>query len=81
MIIRKEDPAKIAENEQKISSKKRESGLGRGLESLLDDNMPDPASKPNVVRRDADGKIKVTNDDIYRKEGVFNVKKSKRTWS
>jgi len=80
MIIRKVDPAKTAEKEQKNGVKKRESGLGRGLESLLEDNTPDPASKPSVVRRDPEDKGIKRTDDLYKKEGVLNVKKNKRTW-
>ncbi len=84
MIIRRDDPEKTAEIDKKSGAKKKESGLGRGLESLLEDNTPDPAQKASVVRRNEDEdrrNLLRSNDDLYRKEGVMNVKKIKRTWS
>ena len=63
--------------EDKNALKKRESGLGRGLGSLLEDNSPEISGKSAVVRR-TDEKPARTSDDLYKKEGIKNVKKS--TW-
>ena len=64
--------------EDKNAPKKRESGLGRGLSSLLEDNSPEISGKASVVRRTDDKPVARTSDDLYKKEGVKNVKKS--TW-
>ena len=59
-------------------------GLGRGLDSLLDDNAPNISTKPSVVKRtegDEYEYYRKSTDELFTKEGVKNVKKIKRTWS
>jgi hypothetical protein len=76
-IIRKSDSINTV-HEDKNVPKKRESGLGRGLGSLLEDNSPEISGKASVVRRTDEKPASRASDDLYRKEGVKNVKKS--TW-
>jgi hypothetical protein len=79
-IIRKSNNINTANTvtEDKNAPKKRESGLGRGLGSLLEDNSPGVSGKSSVVRRTDDKSTVRTSDDLYKKDGVKNVKKS--TW-
>ena len=64
---------------------KKLSGLGRGLESLLEDNSPVISERPQVIRRGSaeDTLDKRRNsDDLYKKEGAISyVKTSKRSRS
>ena len=76
-IIRKSNNINVA-TEDKNTPKKRETGLGRGLGSLLEDNSPEISGKSSVVRRTDDKSTVRTSDDLYKKDGVKNVKKS--TW-
>ena len=76
-IIRKSDNINAVKDD-KNNPKKRESGLGRGLGSLLEDNSPEISGKASVVRRTDEKPTTRTSDDLYKKEGVKNVKKS--TW-
>ena len=79
-IIRKIDGRTVVETAKKQPeppAKKKESGLGRGLQSLLDDNSPDVSRKSSVVRRNDENNNR-SSDDLYRKDGVLNVQKSKR---
>ena len=76
-IIRKSNGINPA-TDDKSAPKKRESGLGRGLGSLLEDNSPEISGKASVVRRTDEKPVTRTSDDLYKKEGVKNVKKS--TW-
>ena len=80
-IIRKIDGKTVVETAKKQPeqpAKKKESGLGRGLQSLLEDNSPDIGRRSSVVRRSDDEKSNRSSDDLYRKDGVLNVQKSKR---
>ena len=80
MIIRKEPP-KTEENEKKTAKKpsqKKAAGLGRGLDSLLEDNSPTVASKTQVVKTEP---LKRDNS-LYRKDGAMSyVKTPKRSGS
>ena len=64
---------------------KKPTGLGRGFESLLEDNSPLISSKPTVVcRGDAEDEAlrRRQSDDLYRKDGVRSyVKTPKRSGS
>ena len=64
---------------------KKPTGLGRGFESLLEDNSPLISSKPQVVfRGDAEDEAirRRQSDDLYRKDGVRSyVKTPKRSGS
>ncbi len=80
MIIRKETP-NTEENDKKTAKKpsqKKAVGLGRGLDSLLEDNSPTLTSKTQVVRSEP---IKRDNS-LYRKDGAMShVKTPKRSGS
>ena len=94
MIIRKNAPIEVKKDKpvekqpQKIGKaapKPREAGLGRGLDSLLDDNSPEIWGKPQVVLRgEAEDKriIRESRDNLYKKEGAISyVKTPKRSRS
>ena len=67
------------------TSKKKPAGLGRGLESLLEDNSPIVSGKPTVIRRgDAEDerRRRAETDNLYKKEGAMSyVKTVKRSGS
>ena len=69
----------------KKPAKKKEIGLGRGLDSLLEDNSPSFGSKPKVVvRNDAEETRakRESGNSLYRKEGAISyVKAPKRSGS
>lgn len=55
--------------------KKRDAGLGRGLDSLIEDNSPLIKGKPQVVRRDeSENKEfrKESSNSLYRKDGAMS---------
>ncbi len=55
--------------------KKRDAGLGRGLDSLIEDNSPFVKGKPQVVRRDAAETKefrKENSNSLYRKDGAIS---------
>ena len=63
--------------------KKREIGLGRGLDSLLEDNSPSIGSKPKVVvRNDAEETRakRESGNSLYRKDGAISYVKTPK-WS
>ena len=82
-IIYKKQPTVFLENEKK-EDKKKPTGLGRSFDSLLDDNSTAYSSKSSIVKRNGSyektEKYEQTrsSDDLYKKEGVLNVQKSKR---
>ena len=67
------------------TSKKKPAGLGRGLESLLEDNSPVISKNPQVIRRgDAEDerRRRAETDNLYKKEGAMSyVKAIKRSGS
>lgn len=69
----------------KDAKTKKCTGLGRGLESLLEDNAPVVEKKPAVVYRGSNQETEENrrlSDDLYRKDGTqTNVKKTKRIGS
>jgi len=80
MIIRKEPPKteEKEKNAEKKPSSKKAVGLGRGLDSLLEDNSPSVGSKTQVVKTEP---IKRDNS-LYRKDGAMSyVKTPKRSGS
>ena len=82
-IIYKKQPTVFIENEKK-EEKKKPTGLGRSFDSLLDDNSPAYNVKSSIVKRNGSYNEKEkyeqirSSDDLYKKEGVLNVQKSKR---
>ncbi len=76
--INKKTPAKTP-------ARKKETGLGRGLESLLEDNSPSFGSKPKVVVRNDAEEIRAkreSGNSLYRKDGAISyVKTPKRSGS
>ena len=80
-IIYKKPQTVFLENEEKKDAKKKSVGLGRTFDSLLEDNSPASSVKPNVIRRNDTAERenqRRSSDDLYKKEGVLNVQKSKR---
>ena len=79
-IIYKKQPSVFLEEEKKYA-KKKSVGLGRSFDSLLEDNSPVSTTKSAVIRRndstDRENQRR-SSDDLYKKEGVLNVQKSKR---
>ena len=67
----------------KTPAKKREIGLGRGLDSLLEDNSPSFGSKPKVVVRNEAEETRAereSGDSLYRKDGAISYVKTPK-WS
>ena len=67
----------------KKPAKKKEIGLGRGLDSLLEDNSPALGSKPKVVVRNDAEETRATResgDSLYRKDGAISYVKAPK-WS
>ena len=82
MIIRKGVPVVKAEQKEekpiKKAPQKKAVGLGRGLDSLLEDNSPTLAAKTQVVKNEP---MKRDNS-LYRKDGAMShVKTPKRSGS
>ena len=64
-------------------TKKREIGLGRGLDSLLEDNSPTFTSKQKVVVRTEAEESRArreSGDSLYRKDGAISYVKAPK-WS
>ena len=80
MIIRK-DTQKQEQKEEKNAKKapqKKVAGLGRGLDSLLDDNSPTISSKTQIVKDEPSKR----DNSLYRKDGAMSyVKTPKRSGS
>ena len=82
MIIRKEPPKTEKKDEKTVKSapQKKAVGLGRGLDSLLEDNSPTVGAKTSVVGK-AEEHFKRDNS-LYRKDGAMSyVKTPKRSGS
>lgn len=82
MIIRKEPPKteKKDEKSAKPTPQKKAMGLGRGLDSLLDDNSPTVGTKTSVVGKAEDQPKR--DNSLYRKDGAMSyVKTPKRSGS
>ena len=80
MIIRKEAPKMEQKDDKNVKKapRKKVSGLGRGLDSLLDDNSPTTTAKTQVIKTEP---IKRDNS-LYRKDGAMSyVKTPKRSGS
>ena len=80
MIIRKEVPKMEQKDDKNVKKapQKKVSGLGRGLDSLLDDNSPTTTAKTQVIKTEP---IKRDNS-LYRKDGAMSyVKTPKRSGS
>ena len=80
MIIRKEPPKTEQKDDKNIKKapQKKVSGLGRGLDSLLEDNSPSVSAKTQVIKTEP---IKRDNS-LYRKDGAMSyVKTPKRSGS
>ncbi len=64
---------------------KKDVGLGRGFESLFEDNSPTVSARPQVVfRGEAEDAalMRKQSDDLYRKDGARSyVKTPKRSGS
>ena len=61
---------------------KRTSGLGKGLEDLLNDNAPEIRLSGTVIRRDEDGDVSVSHqkqktDDILKSAGALENTENK----
>ena len=57
------------------SAKKRDAGLGRGLDSLIEDNPPLINGKPQVIRHDENEKKafrRENSNSLYRKDGAMS---------
>lgn len=84
MIIRKNDQNN-QKTEQNSQKPKKQAGLGRGLESLLEDNAPNLSSKTQVVKKDGyeDARARrESGNSLYRKDGAMSyVKTPKRSGS
>ena len=57
------------------NAKKRDAGLGRGLDSLIEDNSPVIKGRPQVVRHDENEKKEFRRENsnsLYRKDGAMS---------
>ena len=84
MIIRKTDLKNQIEA-QNVQKSKKEVGLGRGLDSLLEDNAPNLSAKTQVIRTDSREDARArreSGNSLYRKDGAMSyVKTPKRSGS
>ena len=71
--------------EKKPAANKKQIGLGRGLDSLLEDNSPTFTGKQKVVVRTEAEESRAkreSGDSLYRKDGAISyVKTPKRSGS